>query len=388
MDTSCKKILIITCHGGGGHMSAAYALKAYLEKEGCYDVELIDPMSELFPPIDPFFALTKKYVGQDIYNMLLERNHKRLTNLFYYFGYLLAKLKHKAMSVLFKTCFLEKQADVIISVIPFINGCLSEVTQDLAIPFILLPTDYDISSFLMYLDTRTHDQFSLCLPLNTPEIRKPLNTALVKPEQSLITGFALRPDFFEKKDRTTLKKKYNIPIKKPTVLVIMGATASKILITYVHQLSQITVPIHLMICVGRNKQLIKKIKRIHLPEHVTATIYDNSFTMSDLMACADVCITKPGSATFAENLQLSVPLILDNTSTPLLWEYQNIKLVEQYKIGKVIHRKRDILPIVTGLLINYAERNAIQKRISGLLKPMCAQELVPHLRKQIEKKLA
>ena len=90
-----KRILVLISDGGGGHKAAGEALKEILG--GIYEVEVVNPLSQMLRPIDFLSILTfGKFTAEDLYNLLLRRGHHRFIKiLFCHVGpyYMRSKIK-------------------------------------------------------------------------------------------------------------------------------------------------------------------------------------------------------------------------------------------------------------------------------------------------------
>lgn len=355
------------CSGGGGHISAARSVKSHLEDE--HTIIIKDALGEILAPIDPIRYMTfGRHAGQDIYNFLLRHNQKKLTNILYKIGNSVIQLSKKRIKNIFERYFKQEKPDLIISVIPIINNALLKAAQECSIAYILIPTDLDISTFITDLQITQSDQAIMGLPFNYPEIRAKMNPHFFHPEAVKVTGFPLGKEFFEEKNKDKIKKELGIAASQPVVLLMMGATGSPATITYIRALSQVKLPFHLIACTGRNKTLQKKIHAMKIPEHIDITVIDTSHEISDMMAVADLCITKSGSVSFAEILYMNVPILLDKTTTPLLWEQLNFTFLTNHKLGKVITNFNQVSDLVTHYLSNPSELGKIKNNIKKLNK--------------------
>lgn len=366
------KIIILSCHGGGGHMSVAAALTNYLST--LYETKTLDLIGTSLAPQDPFYRLTGKYTGQDIYNFLLQHNAKRTTNFLYRLGTWMIRLRRKQLHKAIAAIIRNEAPALIISVIPMVNDIISAVCTELDIPCLIIPTDFDVSSFIGTMPQIIGKKTIICLPLSAPEVCAQVPAHIPK-SMLRTTGFIIRPAFFEHYNTQALKKECGIPEHKPVILLIMGAAGSSATLIYLYELRTITTPMHLIICVGRATYLIEKIKSITLPSHISYTVITHEHTIAEYMALADLCITKPGSVTFAETLYMNVPMLLDRTSPPLLWERLNLTLVKKYNLGNVICTRAHIRHLVSYYVTNSALLDGCKKNIEQLEKQNCAQHI-------------
>ena len=72
---------------------------------------------------------------------------------------------------------------------------------------------------------------------------------------------------------------------------------------YVAYLIKMQLPLHILVCIGRNERLRRNINKILLPEDVSLTIIGFTDRIADFMAISDVLITKPGPGSVCEALK-------------------------------------------------------------------------------------
>jgi processive 1,2-diacylglycerol beta-glucosyltransferase len=362
-----RKILILSCHGGGGHMAVAMALEQYLPY---YTVTTIDLLGKSFASIDPFYLITRKYTGQDVYNFLLQHNAKRLANFLFKAGNFFRPLYHHRLKPLIDKEIIKHNPDVVISIIPMVNDVIIASAQALGKKTLIIPTDFDVTTFLNTIKNINPRETHICISLHNHLITNTIPDAI--PTRALrFTGFPIRPGFFTLKDKAHIKIMHHIPVDVPIIMIIMGAAGSIATLRYMETLTHITSkPLHIIICIGRALFLKEHLLAIQRPASITITIIDHTHTIADFMAIADVCITKPGSVTFAELLYMEVPLILDQTSPTLLWERLNITITQHYKIGTVITNINDIIPLVTNYLHHPETLQAIKVAFKAIKRPL------------------
>ena len=347
-----KKIMILTSEGGGGHTTATKAITHLLHNE--YEINTVHVFKEVLLHLDIFKKITfNRYSGEELYNHLLQKNYYRLISfLFYYCAIWCIQLRKKQILTLLHAYLIHNQPDLIISVIPSINDSVLTIAQELSIPFMLMPTDLDISIYLRGITKVTHKNFYLCLPFNDQHIITAAVKALVPNNQILITGPLIQENFFTKKNITELKKEHNLTNNKPTIMVLMGAKGSNGTEKYIFQLTQIQQPINLIVCIGSHAKSRHSLKKLSIPAHITLTIIDFTDRIADYMALADIIITKSGSLSVCEGITMNTPLLLDATSTVLPWEKFNHHFITIHQFGDIITKYNDITPRVSSLLNN------------------------------------
>jgi processive 1,2-diacylglycerol beta-glucosyltransferase len=377
-----KKIIIFTSRGGGGHLSATDALKQYLGDE--YDVQSYLIFQDVLKPLDLIQVLTfGKYTGEDFYNYCMKRKwfatlnflYKTGKNHFQFFSFIAKKLLKN---------FLQKhKPDLIISVIPIANGPILAVAQELSIPFLVIPTDLDVTTFIVGIDNPSYEKFLFTIPFEYAGTRKTLAKANIVDQKMRVTGFPVRTPFLQAVDNATLKIKWNFPTDKPVILIIMGAVGSAESYLLAPYLAQIPHSAHIVFCIGRNESLREKIESVTYPSHLTRSIIGFTPNIAELMQCADLIVTKSGSVTVSECLYSKLPLLLDATSTVLAWEKMNHALVQEYSIGDIIKHHNDIAPKITRLLQDRASLGAYKNNFDLLERMNTKEEVIKIVKEMI-----
>lgn len=341
-----KKIVILTCHGGYGHMAACATLKNILVD---YDIHLFSPFDNGLKIVKTitFGALN----SEDIYNKLLQNGWVGTLNFMARYSTPLIidlnrkRIKRKIMQVLEK-----EKPDLLISVIPLLNYPASTVAMKAKIPYLFITLDANLKLWLRDFDRCKDHNFLLTVGMRTPLINKQLKKKKIPPHKIKEVGIALRQDFFEKKDKEKIREEWKIPANKPVLMVMMGGTGTSQLLRYIKQLTQLDIPVHLLACVGRNDSLIAQLNKIKRPDNVTLGVIPFTTRISDLMSVSDIFITRPSPNACNEAMYSGVPIIIDQTVTTLFWERATIDIVKQYGKGGVVKKMKQLNPMVKTFL--------------------------------------
>lgn len=373
--------MIFTSDAGGGQTSVTNALKTYLKNE--FEIIVIPAFSELLQTIDPINRLTFGLTnGEALYNFCITKKLNRITyNLVYKKGIWYYQLFHKTIRKLITQKIEHEKPDVIISVIPILNDKILDCAQNKNLPFFLFPPDFDIEMYLTRLNNPTYKKFYLCLPLITDVIQKQLEKHGIQKENIYITGYPLRPSFFEVKNPAALKKEYNLPSDKPIILVMLGALGVDTFPLMAKHLFTIPESVHYIFCTGKSIVIADQIKSLEKPANISFTLIGFTQSIADLMACADIFITKSGSVSVAEGLHMGLPLLLDATSSVLQWEQYNHPLIEQLGAGYSITSYSNLIERLTELLKN----KSLIEKLSRNSKAALPQNGALEIKKLIEK---
>src|SRR5256712_7650354 len=120
-----RRLTIVFFDAGGGHRSAAEALKSVLDtQQRRWEVRLLN-LQELLDKLD----LLRKVTGiriQDGYNLILRKGWTRLTPQLLPVLQGVVRMYHRPTVKLLRKCWEDNPADLVLSVIPHFNRALAE----------------------------------------------------------------------------------------------------------------------------------------------------------------------------------------------------------------------------------------------------------------------
>lgn len=347
-----KRILILTCEGGYGHMAMTKTLHEMFDAE--YDVMHIEGIKTAANSIPPHRMLYgKKHSGVDTYNTALKTGRLRLTN-FMIKAFACRALNFYGRNIYkgFKAVYNELKPDLVISVIQFINHPAQRAAREANIPFLLLNLDCDLSLFLNKVEkcNFSDDKFLMTVVEKTNLIRKQLADKKIPESCVFEAGFQVRSDFFEPKDTSKIRRSWHIPANKKTILVMMGGQGSVAITKYAAELAQIDKDVHVLFCLGKSTELTEEIEKI-MAECTRTTYQCIPFTnkISDLMAVSDIMISAPKPNSCYEALYTHLPVIIDRTSACLFWEKATIDVLHKRKQAYVIRRTSQLEDAIDAL---------------------------------------
>jgi len=361
--SSKKKILAFTSKGGNGHISCTNRLKELFGQQ--YDIKIINPLETILRSIDTIHWITRKKIdGETLYNRMIQNGWTRSINFFC--GNLapsLFKQRRKKIKRKFLQAFKKENPDLIISTIPFINYPASQAAKDCNIPYMLIGLDLDLTTWLLDLKKAGPDYFPITIPVATDLMYRQLSRQLIPHNKIHVVGPCLRQNFLEKKNVDAIKKEWNLPKNKKTVMVMMGGTGSSQMRKICKRLFKMDKRLHVLACVGRDKQMAQKIKNLTCNDSVSCTTIPFTKKIADLMAVSDVLITKPGPNTCNEAMHMNLPVIIDKSTTPLFWEQATINYVRDNCYGQEMNRLKDLDALLNSSL---NRRKTLQKKLNPL----------------------
>jgi processive 1,2-diacylglycerol beta-glucosyltransferase len=369
-----KKIIILTTADVSGNRSASNAIEEYLKND--YDIEQCPVLKEILAPLDPFNFLTfKNYSGEQLYNDLIPGKHFELLGWVYKFGKWYMQSQKNEITHLLREYFIRKKPDLIVSVMPIVNPMVLDVAQELNIPFLLAPTDLDISPFIIRITNPTYKKFHISLPFYDRDLVAPIKKALIAPHHIHISGMPLGKTFLKPHNRKNLQQKYNINPEKPVIMLLMGSHGADEIKNYVVELIKINSSFHILACIGKNEKSRKDLSDLSIPPHISMDIVGFTKHIDEYMAISDVLITKSGTLSVCEALYMNLPLLLDATSNLLPWEKFNHYFIKKHEMGMSIKHYPDIVPLIENILKNPAQLKTYKQNIKNLEKKDCSREL-------------
>jgi processive 1,2-diacylglycerol beta-glucosyltransferase len=129
---------------------------------------------------------------------------------------------------------------------------------------------------------------------------------------TLATGIPIHPEFSEPKFRPNLLSKYELVSDRPVILQLAGGFGVGPIEKLYSALLGVEVPIQLLVVTGRNEKARKKIETIDCPARHRVKIIGFTQEIDELMAVADLVVSKPGGLTTSEALASGAPMVIVN----------------------------------------------------------------------------
>lgn len=357
------KIIFAHASAGAGHQKAAEALYNYFFAQTCScELQLVDVLAG----VHPFYSFSYK------------RGYPFLINhaiCLWRFGFWLTSVKRLKTAVqAFTLCtnrfntsrfsglLIQQDPEFVVST----HFLTSQVCADLVkrgrihSKLITVITDFDVHPF--WICDGTH-----CYVVASEYTKERLKAQGVDEARIWVYGIPVDPKFLSRQDNNALRKKFNLVEGKNTVLVITGSFG-------LGPLEEITDLLHkeaqvLVVC-ARNKKLYA---RLSAKNYASVRAFGFINNVEELMAVADIIVTKPGGMTIAEILTKDlVPIFISPIPGQ---ETGNIKAMSYYGIGSVAERTQDVARFVREYANNPVKLQSVKESIQKIKKPFAAMEL-------------
>jgi len=349
-----RKLTIVFHHAGGGHLSAATALKATLStQENPWDVTLLD-IQELLDPLDLIRRATGLRI-QDTYNMILRKGWTRFSIQLLTILKATIYIYHAPIVKLLRRYWAEHPTDVVLSVIPHFNReiaeslCAAAATPPTAhTPFVTLITD--LADYPPHFWIERQSEYVIA---GTERARQQaLTIGLPADHVFLTSGMILKPKFYQKAkvDRIAERQKLGLEADCPTGIVLFGGHGSQVMVDITKRLNETTSGVQLILICGHNEKLAAELKQLPTKKPIAVVGFTQS--VEYYMALADFFIGKPGPGSISEALQLHLPVIVECNAKTLPQERYNAQWVTENGYGIVVPTFKQIAPAVHRLLQN------------------------------------
>jgi processive 1,2-diacylglycerol beta-glucosyltransferase len=379
-----KKIIIFSSLGGGGHVSVVQSLRACLgnSHEIKYEIKDVETVHDILAQVDTINRLSQgKYSGLTLYNYLLKNNLIFLCNLVTFFAKFFIKWNRKKITRVLHDYIAQEKPDLVISVIPLFNSYIGAAADQNNVPFLIIPSDAN-TEWYMFDCKNFSDKTFATLHFDIPVMRNHYINSGIKKENIAVVGAPIRHTFLEEKNKQELKAKWRVATGDPVVLLIMGAQGSSSVLSYCRELAKLKTKSHVFICVGKNSKLKNQIlDTIPFPAHIALHVIEFTQEIDELMAIADILITKTGGVGVCEALYMNLPMLLDATATTLSWERYNYELILKNKCGQKITEFKKVAPCLDYLLTHQEIILSMRTHMINFSKKDSSKEILEFIKR-------
>ncbi|MFI5072661.1 MAG: glycosyltransferase [Terriglobales bacterium] len=339
-----RKLTIVFFEAGGGHRSAADALKATLEtQQHPWQVSLLN-IQELLDSLDVVRTTTGVRL-QDVYNLILRKGWTRLTPQLLVLLQGVIRLYHSRTVRALQKYWDENPTDLVLSVIPHFNRALAE-SLDLQIPFVTLLTD--LADYPSHFWIEEESQYIIC----GTDRAKQQALAMGHPEDQVFqtSGMILKPNFYDKPvlNRSLEREKLGLDPNMPTAIVLFGGHGSPAMVDIAQLLDQSESNLQLIMLCGHNKKLAAELGS--MPTRLRMVVEGFTSRVDYFMSLADFFIGKPGPGCISEALQFDLPLIVECNNRTLPQERYNAEWLTEKHLGVALNGFHEIASGVSQML--------------------------------------
>jgi 1,2-diacylglycerol 3-beta-galactosyltransferase len=342
-----RKLDFIYFDAGGGHRSAANALRQVIEQQmRPWEIRMVN-LQEILEPLDIFRKVTGLRL-QDVYNTLLKKGWTLGSPQLTRGMHLVLRLYRPAQIRMLEKFWRESRPDMVVSLVPNFNLALGRSLQTAlpGVPFVTILTD--IADYTPHFWIERQEQFLICGSARAVEQARELGHTESRIFRT--SGMILNPRFYEVSpvDRAGERSRLGLRADVPTALLLFGGEGNSVMLDIVRQLDSVARPLQIIAICGHNTKLAARLRALQ----TKIPVFVEGFTkqVPYYMQLADFLIGKPGPGSISEALHMKLPVIVERNSWTLPQERYNAEWVIENKLGIVLRNFRGIADAVDELL--------------------------------------
>jgi len=238
---------------------------------------------------------------------------------------------------------------------------------ELALPQVTATTDFE--THRLWVNQPCDHYFTA-----TEEGAKYLQHWGVPAEQTTVTGIPIHPVFSKPKDRGLCLHKHGLQGDRPIVLQLAGGFGVGPIAKLFHGLLEIEQPIELVVIAGKNEKVKKELEGLPPSSRHRVKVLGFTTDIDELMAVADLVVSKPGGLTTSETLARGAVMVIVNP-IPGQEARNSDFLLESGAAIKV--NNIGTLPYKIGSLLADPSRLAqLKANVTRIAKPRAAYDVV------------
>jgi len=306
---SKPRILILSASVGAGHVRAGDALKLALERRlpdaTILHIDVLKLTNTVFRKTysDGYFELVKRtplLVGK-LYNMLDKPDQRGLGKN--------TRIMLQRTNFTKLTRLLREPWDLVVSthfLPPELIAHLRAVKRNpLTFPQAIVVTDFDVHG--LWINNPCEAYF-----VAIAESRDYLISLGINPDHVHVCGIPIDPVFAQSKNRSDCLRKHGFSDGIPLVLQMAGGFGVGDIEQIYKSLQHIRMPIQICVVTGKNERAKKRLEAISENARHYHKIIGFTREVDELMAAADMVVTKPGGLTTSESLARGCPMLVVN----------------------------------------------------------------------------
>jgi 1,2-diacylglycerol 3-beta-galactosyltransferase len=358
-----KRVEIVFFDAGGGHRSAANALKVVIEQKSFpWEVNLMN-LQELLDSMDIFRKITGIRL-QDIYNLMLKKGWTLGSPQLLVAMHGIIRVLHGQTVRNLRKYWESSRPDMVVSVIPNFNRALLQSLRKVSTQTPMVTILTDMADYPPHFWIERQEQHFVCGTAKAVEQAY----ALGAPKERVLraSGMILNPRYYEIPpiDRTAERRKLGLDSDLPTGLLLFGGQGSAVMESIVRKLDASPLKMQMIAVCGHNERLFERLSglKTRFPLHAVRFTRE----VPHLMQLSDFFIGKPGPGSISEALHLKLPVIVVRNMWTLPQERYNADWVREQGVGIVVNSfEREIVGAVQQML-DPATFSAMRARLDRL----------------------
>jgi processive 1,2-diacylglycerol beta-glucosyltransferase len=213
------------------------------------------------------------------------------------------------------------------------------------------------------------------------EISFRLESSGVPKSNIVVTGIPVMPEFVNRPERDLCAANLGLNPAHKTLLIMGGGAGLGINCHLVNSLLNLQADVQIIVMAGKNKSLLDELHKLssQWPGRLVAMGFTDK--VPELMACADLVITKPGGLSTSECLVMGLPMVLINPIPGQ--EERNASYLLQEGVAQRADDVATLLYRITQLLAKPEKLDEMKRQASALGRSDAASSLLNHIDKNL-----
>lgn len=284
------KVLIFYATYGGGHLSAANAIKEAIQKKyPNYEIDMIDCMEYLNKTVN--YLTVKSYEGMakkfpKLWGKIYKASRRGIIAA-------ISNSSNKIFAGKLGKLIDRIKPNIIISTHPFSTQMCAILKKNgkLKLKVSTILTDFKYHEQWLVKHEYLEEFF-----VSNENMKKDLIKYGVDRDKIYVTGMPISQRFLEKFDKEQILNEFNLKKDLKTILFFAGGKmglARKNIFEYMENLVRISQEIQIIAISGKNKKIFQKFNET-AKNHDNVKVFEFTNRVPELMSISDLVVTKPG----------------------------------------------------------------------------------------------
>jgi processive 1,2-diacylglycerol beta-glucosyltransferase len=371
-----KRIVILTLSVGSGHVQASSVVRdALADGHEKLDLRILDaiPMSESWFPwlyVQPYWWMLRyrRDAWRWLYEWRQRQNHRSTAP-----GWV---FRRGCVKVLKELRTFQPHLVIVTEVGAAEIAALGKREGWYNAPVLAVLTDFQAESPWVQPEIDFY-----CVA--TEQAKSQLISWGISPHRILTSGIPIDPAFALPFEKREMVRSLGLQPHRPVALLMAGGMGMAPLDRIAQQLEQCGLPLQVVAIAGHDRVLHDKLRRLRRRVALELLPFGWTDRVPELMAAADVLITKPGGLTVSEALASGLPMILTHPIPGP--EERNILYLVRHRVAVHAPRVEQIPAITSQLLTRKHSREEMARLARELSRPGASYSIAQVAKAMLEK---
>ncbi|HEY3424968.1 MAG TPA: glycosyltransferase [Negativicutes bacterium] len=362
MLSAAKNVLIVSASIGSGHTQAARAIQAELMLQSpgvnVQVVDFMDGSSSYFNTILKEAYLKMIDIVPNMYDYLYRWSQAPLpgSNVKYMLAFIMKKMMLRLLA--------KYKPDLVVFTHPFPCSAAAYLRRikQIQVPLAVVITDFSLHGLWIY------DEID-CYFVASERLKLQLVEQGICGQSIYVTGIPTAAVFRQRSNNLAYKAELGLD-GRPVLLIMGGGLGLGAMKEAIYHLNAVSRPLQMIVVTGHNTSLEKSLKAMAWQSGHSVKVLGYARNIKELMAVANLLITKPGGLTCSEAIVMELPLLLMDALPGQ--EQDNAAYLTQEGLALQLKDCTQMSTVVTRLLSQQHQLAAIKTKMREVRRPDAA----------------